>query len=60
MTASTSRTSKKRDLRRNIAVVLQDVFLFSETIAKNVALNDDIEGTVIEDALKNLLCPRVC
>ncbi|MDR3539951.1 MAG: ABC transporter ATP-binding protein [Desulfosporosinus sp.] len=43
---------KKRDLRRNIAVVLQDVFLFSETIEKNVSLNDDIDGTVIEDALK--------
>lgn len=43
---------KKRDLRRNIAVVLQDVFLFSETIGKNVALNDDIEGAVIEEALK--------
>ncbi|SPF38986.1 Xenobiotic-transporting ATPase [Candidatus Desulfosporosinus infrequens] len=43
---------KKRDLRRNIAVVLQDVFLFSETIEKNVSLNDDIDGAVIEDALK--------
>jgi len=43
---------KKRDLRRNVAVVLQDVFLFSETIAKNVSLNDDIDGAVIEDALK--------
>lgn len=43
---------KKRDLRRNIAVVLQDVFLFSETIEKNVSLNDDIDGVIIEDALK--------
>ncbi|WP_407314620.1 ABC transporter ATP-binding protein [Desulfosporosinus sp. SB140] len=43
---------RKRDLRRNIAVVLQDVFLFSETIGKNVSLNDDIDDTVIEEALK--------
>ena len=43
---------KKRDLRRNIAVVLQDVFLFSGTIEKNVALNDNIEKTVIENALE--------
>lgn len=43
---------KKRDLRRNIAVVLQDVFLFSETIRKNVSLNDDIDDAVIEDAIK--------
>ena len=28
-------------LRKNIAVVLQDVFLFSDTIANNVTLNDD-------------------
>lgn len=46
---------KKRDLRRNIAVVLQDVFLLSETIGKNVALNDDIDGPAIEEALKLIL-----
>jgi ATP-binding cassette, subfamily B, multidrug efflux pump len=28
------------ELRRNIAVVMQDVFLFSDTIANNVSLND--------------------
>ena len=43
---------KKRDLRRNIAVVLQDVFLFSETIGKNVSLNDTIDEKVIEGALE--------
>lgn len=43
---------RKSDLRRNIAVVLQDVFLFSETIGKNVSLNDDMDSTVIEEALK--------
>ena len=42
---------RKRDLRRNISVVLQDVFLFSETIGKNVSLNDDIGSDEIEDAL---------
>ncbi len=43
---------KKRDLRKNIAVVLQDVFLFSETIAKNISLNDDVDAAQIRNALK--------
>jgi ABC-type multidrug transport system, ATPase and permease components len=43
---------RKRDLRRNIAVVLQDVFLFSETIGKNISLNDDIADADIENAVK--------
>ncbi|MGB8451753.1 MAG: ABC transporter ATP-binding protein [Anaerocolumna sp.] len=43
---------KKRDLRRNIAVVLQDVFLFSETISKNISLNDAIAANVIKDAAR--------
>lgn len=43
---------KKRDLRRNIAVVLQDVFLFSGTIEKNITLNDSIEKEEIEKALE--------
>ncbi|MGW8115340.1 ABC transporter ATP-binding protein [Caproicibacterium sp. NSD3] len=43
---------KKRDLRKNIAVVLQDVFLFSETIAKNISLNDDIDMVRIQKAIK--------
>ncbi len=43
---------KKRDLRRNIAVVLQDVFLFSGTIKKNITLNDDINRATIEKALE--------
>lgn len=42
---------KKRDLRRNIAVVLQDVFLFSGTIEKNITLNDNISKEIIEKAL---------
>ncbi len=43
---------KRRDLRRNIAVVLQDVFLFSDTIGGNISLNDDIEPAVIEEAAR--------
>lgn len=43
---------KKRDLRKNIAVVLQDVFLFSETIAKNISLNDNIDIVRIQEAVK--------
>jgi ATP-binding cassette subfamily B protein len=43
---------KKRDLRKNIAVVLQDVFLFSGTIKENITLNDNIEKAVIEKALE--------
>lgn len=43
---------RKKDLRRNIAVVLQDVFLFSETIGKNISLNDDMASEVIEEAVR--------
>ncbi len=41
-----------RDLRRNIGVVLQDVFLFSGDIESNITLNDEIEIHTIEEALK--------
>lgn len=43
---------KKRHLRKNIAVVLQDVFLFSGTIEENISLNDDIEREKIEKAVE--------
>lgn len=43
---------KLRDLRRNIAVVLQDVFLFSGNIENNIVLNDKISEDVIEEALR--------
>lgn len=43
---------KKRDLRKNIAVVLQDVFLFSGTIEKNIILNNKIEKDVLEKAIE--------
>ena len=35
------RTCRLHDLRRQVAVVLQDVFLFSGTIADNIRLGDD-------------------
>lgn len=44
---------KPKDLRRNIAVVLQDVFLFSGNIIKNITLNDDIDEEQIIEALKS-------
>lgn len=43
---------KPRFLRKNIAVVLQDVFLFSGNIEKNITLNDDIDERTVIDALK--------
>jgi ATP-binding cassette subfamily B protein len=43
---------KKRDLRRNITVVLQDVFLFSGDIEKNITLNDKIAPTVVNKAIE--------
>ncbi len=42
-------------LRSNIAVVLQDVFLFADTIANNISLRDDsISLAQIEDAAKQI------
>lgn len=46
-------TIKPSDLRRNVAVVLQDVFLFSGDIEKNITLNDQISNDLIEKAVKN-------
>lgn len=43
---------KLKDLRKNIAVVLQDVFLFSGTIKSNISLNDNIDSSTLENALK--------
>jgi len=43
---------RKRNLRKNVAVVLQDVFLFSETIKKNITLNDNIEENEVEKSLE--------
>lgn len=43
---------KKKDLRKNIAVVLQDVFLFSGDIKSNVTLNDYYDDETVEKALE--------
>lgn len=43
---------KKKDLRRNISVVLQDVFLFSGDIETNISLNDEIKEKVVVEALQ--------
>ncbi|MFA5522946.1 MAG: ABC transporter ATP-binding protein [Tissierellales bacterium] len=43
---------KLRDLRRNVAVVLQDVFLFSGDIRSNIRLNSNISDKEIDEALK--------
>ena len=43
---------KKKDLRRNISVVLQDVFLFSGDIKSNVILNDNISEKTLTESLK--------
>ena len=41
-----------KDLRRNIAVVLQDVFLFSGNIRDNITLNDPIADDRVQEALE--------
>jgi ATP-binding cassette subfamily B multidrug efflux pump len=43
---------KLEDLRKRIAVVLQDVFLFSGSIKTNITLNDSIPDQIIKDALE--------
>ena len=43
---------KKKDLRRNISVVLQDVFLFSGDIESNIKLNDEIDDDMVGEALE--------
>ncbi|URZ03909.1 ABC transporter ATP-binding protein [Clostridium felsineum] len=41
------------DLRKNVAVVLQDVFLFSGNIKDNITLNDKISDTLINSAIES-------
>ena len=43
---------KKKDLRKSISVVLQDVFLFSGDVKSNVILNDNISEKTLTDSLK--------
>ena len=46
---------KLASLRRNIAIVLQDVFLFADTIANNISLkNQDVSMESIEDAARQI------
>ncbi|HLS52519.1 MAG TPA: ABC transporter ATP-binding protein, partial [Tissierellaceae bacterium] len=40
------------DLRRNVAVVLQDVFLFSESVKDNIRLNSNISDERVEEAIE--------
>ena len=43
----------QQDLRRRIATVLQDVFLFSGSVARNIALGrDDLDEAAIEEAAR--------
>ncbi len=44
---------KLRDVRKNTAVVLQDVFLFSGDIKSNITLKDEIDETIIINALRD-------
>lgn len=46
------RDIKKRDLRSQVSVVLQDVFMFSGTIRENITLNDDIDEAMILEAVE--------
>lgn len=49
------RTIKLDDLRKNVGMVLQDVFLFSDTIANNISLKDpDISREQIIEAAKSV------
>ncbi|MCX6151821.1 MAG: ABC transporter ATP-binding protein [Ignavibacteriales bacterium] len=49
------KTVDKRELRKYISIVLQDVFLFSGTIKSNISLNNpDITEETIIEAAKNV------
>ena len=49
------KTISVKDLRQNIAVVLQDVFLFADTILHNITLkNPDITEAQVEAAAKEI------
>lgn len=43
---------KLRDLRRNVSVILQDVFLFAGDIKRNIRLNTDIPDEEVMKALE--------
>ncbi len=46
------REMKLADLRRNISVVLQDVFLFAGTVRDNISLDDAIDDAQLDKALE--------
>ena len=48
------RERSRRDLRRLFAVVTQDVFLFSGSVAQNVALEADADEERVRDALRRV------
>jgi len=49
------RTLDKRDLRKHISIVLQDVFLFSGTIKSNISLgSEDITDEIVIEAAKTV------
>jgi ATP-binding cassette subfamily B protein len=49
------RKFRQKDLRKNIAVVLQDVFLFSGNIKSNIDLeNDSINSNTINSSIENV------
>jgi len=48
------RDRSRRDLRRLFSVVTQDVFLFSGSVAQNVALETDADEERVRDALRRV------
>jgi ABC-type multidrug transport system fused ATPase/permease subunit len=53
------RELRQADLRRRVAMVLQDVFLFSGTIAENVALErPDVDRAAVEKAVRAVRADR--
>ncbi|ADY55346.1 Xenobiotic-transporting ATPase [Syntrophobotulus glycolicus DSM 8271] len=48
-----------RDLRKNISVVLQDVFLFSGTIKSNITLGNPIDERTLSEAIQYSCCDSV-
>jgi ABC-type multidrug transport system fused ATPase/permease subunit len=53
------RELRQSDLRRRVAMVLQDVFLFSGTIAENIAVGrPDVDGAVIDRVARAVRADR--
>ncbi len=41
-------------VRRHLAVVLQDVFLFSDTVYQNIVMGNDVSPQAVKDAIKDI------